>query len=290
MIYMFYKSMKTEHVNKTINFKSGLTRELLSAGKRTKIGPVERNMVKYGTEADFGKNRSIAFMNNLCCDIFENIQKKEGIKLNYPPFIIAYNRKNISDLNFADNFCIPDTEEVLTNDYPYPARSIFFNDKIKLEELNQACDSFYNDKKISSSHFLSPVIHEWIHSFHLDYIYNKYGYGGDCEYLKSVYDNRQMPQKTGYNLLLEHETKTLSDKENSLVFDILGEYATKPLNQYLEILAETMSKFICDSLSEDCKLKKNPFDLIKKTPKEFQEILIKSINLSEFKRQRINNL
>ena len=277
---MFYESMETERINSTINFKSGLTRELLHLGKRTKIGHAERSMVKYGTEADFGKNRSIAFMNGLCCDIFENIQKKEGVKLNYPPFITAYDRKNISDLNSALNFCIPDTKEVLVNEYPYPARSIFFNDKIDLSELNQACDRLYQDKKTSSSHFLSPIIHEWVHSFHLDYIYSKYGYGGNCEYLKSVYDNRQMPQKTGYNLLLEHETKTLSDDENSLVFDILGEYATKPLNQYLEVLAEAMSKFICDSLSEDCKLKKNPFDLINNTPKEFREILKKSINLS----------
>ena len=58
----------------------------------------------------------------------------------------------------------------------------------------------------------------------------------------------------------------------------MGEYSTRPKNQYMEVFAETFTKFICDALSGD-KLIKNPIELFKNSPKEFQTIVRKTIDL-----------
>lgn len=139
--------------------------------------------------------------------------------------------------------------------------------------IDEITDYQYQNKKTSSSHFLAPFIHEWIHSFHLNYIYSKFGYGGTCDYLKEIYPNKTNTQ-SGYQLIQTLENKKLSPKENELIFDILGEYSTLPHNQYLEIFSETFTKFICASM-KGTDLIRNPIDLLKSTPIEFQNILRK---------------
>ena len=58
------------------------------------------------------------------------------------------------------------------------------------------------------------------------------------------------------------------------------EYASRPVNQYHEVFAETFTKAICESLSEqDALPTKNPFEILKKYPPEFFKILYKVINI-----------
>ena len=64
-------------------------------------------------------------------------------------------------------------------------------------------------------------------------------------------------------------------QENEIIYNELGEYATLPNNQYLEVFSEAFTKFICDSL-KGVELIKNPIELLKSTPKEFQKILRKA--------------
>lgn len=260
--------------NSNTVFKSGLN--LKTCFLEHSINPSKyENIFKdtYGIETSFLNNKSIALANTLCANIFVTLARKFKMNLVFPPVITAYNYKNLIAKDSASNFCIPDTKEVLNNDYPYPGRSIFFINSGNFNRINEITEYQYRNKKTSSSHFLSPFIHEWLHSLHLDYIYNKFGYGGDCDYLKKIYP-KKMSFINGFELLKKLETKTLTTEENNIIFDILGEYSTKPQNQYLEICSETFTKFICDSLN-GTKLVKNPFELLKKTPVEFQNILYK---------------
>lgn len=94
----------------------------------------------------------------------------------------------------------------------------------------------------------------------------------------AAYLTEQYPDKsckpTGFEIIASSQNKKLSLKENMLLYDILGKYATLPYNQYLEIFSETWTKFICDSLS-GTQIVKNPIELLKETPKEFQNIVRK---------------
>ena len=75
-------------------------------------------------------------------------------------------------------------------------------------------------------------------------------------------------------LLKELQNKQLSTKENEIIYEELGEYATLPQNQYLEIFSESFTKFICNSLAGNSIIK-NPIEELSKTKKEFQDILHK---------------
>ncbi len=255
------------------NFSSGLTFKIQEAEKKINVDLAEKFFTEnYCIETRFYENKSAALANQLCLKIFELLSKKLNINIALPPVIFLYAKNEIIDTQSAANFCIPDTINVLKNEYPFPGRSIFFRNFSSLEDINSTTETQFLYKESCSSHFLAPFIHEWIHSFHLDYIYKKYGYGGDCLYLKTLYPNKSKIQ--GVQLLKELETKTLSPNDNEIIFDILGRYSTRPTNQYLEIFSETLTKFICDSLLGG-KLVKNPLEEFMKTKKEFKAIFKK---------------
>ena len=256
------------------NFKSGLTKDLLLKESSINSNQVEKHFVKnYGIETNFLSNKSAILANQLCLDIFENLSKKLNINFLVPPAIFIYEKNQLINSQLSANFCISDTQEVLKNEYPFVGRSIFFRNFKNLEEINENSELQFSSKIASSSHFLAPFIHEWIHSFHLDYIFKNFGYGGDCEYLNEIYPTKQQ-KITGIQLLKYLESRVLSSKENEIIADVLGKYSTLPVNQYLEIFSETLTKFICESLNGD-KLIKNPIDQFRNASVEFRKIFQK---------------
>lgn len=276
---MFFRLFKVSmKINNSDNlaFRSGLTTKIAIQEKFVNPTKIESNFMNdYNIETSFGQNKSAALANKFCADIFARLGNVFKSNCAFPPCIKLYDRKDLVDISSAENFCIPDTKEVLSNDYPFPGRSVFFQSFKNLRYLDDVTEFQYKNKKTSSPHFLAPFIHEWLHSLQLDEIYKKFGYGGNCDYLKSIYPthNRKI---TGYNLIKNLQTKTLTPKENEVVYDVLGEYATFSVNQYLEVFSETFTKFICASL-KGVELVKNPIDLLKNSPKEFQKIINKII-------------
>lgn len=265
--------MKINSSNNT-QFQSGLTTKLLIKERFNNASKTEKMFVEnFGVETRFSGNNSIALANELCLDIFDKLYNKLKIDLYLPPTIFSYKNSEIIDANSASNFCISDTKEVLKNEYPFPGRSIFFKEFPNLSFIDDITEFEYQNKKSSSNHFLAPFIHEWLHSLQLHHIYSQYGYGGNCEYLNSLYPKTDK-NISGVELVKKLETKVLSKKENEVIFDNLGEYATKPINQYLEVFSETFTKFICKSL-KGAELFKNPLDEIKNSNLDFQNIIQK---------------
>ena len=257
-----------------LNFRSGLNNRIISSETSMDIKICENMFTEvYGVETHFCGNKSAAFANNICLKIVEKLSENLNLNIFLPPVICIYNADCIIDKNSAPNFCISDTCNVLKNDYPFPGRSVFFKNFNNLEEIDNSVENQFRNKISSSSHFLAPFIHEWLHSLHLDYIYKKFGYGGDCTYLNEFYPLKKSKQ-TGIQLLKMLENKKLSPKENEIIFDTLGYYSTLPTNQYLEIFSEAFTKFICDSLS-GIHIIKNPLEQLKKTSKDFQNIFHK---------------
>lgn len=266
--------MKITPIDNKTNFKSGLTNKILLKEKYLNIERQTKFFAeKFGIETKFLNNKSATLANKLCINIFEELAKKLNQTILLPPAIFIYEPDNIIDKTSPSNFCIPDTKEILKDEDPFAGRSIFFKNFKNLEEINSTTDYSYHNKMVSSSHFLAPFIHEWLHSFQLDHIFKIYGYGGDCEYLKSIYPDKNT-EINGIELLKQLQDKTLSEKENEIIFDNLGEYSTRSTNQYLEIFSEAFTKLICDSLDK-CNLTKNPIDELKRKSPEFQEIIRK---------------
>lgn len=275
---LFKVSMQINSTEK-LAFRSGLTTKIAIKEKLINPTKIETHFINnYNIEASFDQSKSAALANQFCADIFTKLAKVLKNNCAFPPCIKLYKRKNLIDASSAENFCIPDTKEVLTNDYPFPGRSIFFQDFKNLRHIDDITEFQYKNKRTSSPHFLAPFIHEWLHSLQLDEIYRKFGYGGNCNYLKSIYpiNNKEI---TGFNLIKNFQTKTLTPKENEIVYDTLGEYATLPTNQYFEVFSEAFTKFICESL-KGVELVKNPMDLLKNSPREFQNIITKILNFS----------
>ncbi len=266
--------MKILNKNININFSSGLTTKLLLKEKCTNPCKLETYLNKeFGIETNFSGNKTMAYANTLCAQIFQKLSKKMNFNFLFPPFIRIYNKTSLIEKNSASNFCIHDSKAILIDDNPFPGRSIFFENIINLKYINEKTEESFIQKYTSSPHFLAPFIHEWLHSIQLDFIYNNYGYGGKCAYLTEQYPDKSC-KPTGFEIIASLQNKKLSLKENMLVYDILGKYATLPYNQYLEIFSETWTKFICDSLS-GTQIVKNPIELLKETPKEFQNIVRK---------------
>lgn len=266
--------MKIES-NQKISFKAGLNTKILLKEKFINPQKQEQFLLQnFGINADFKENKSIALANRLCAEIFNNIAQKFNMKINFPPFITVYERKVINkDADYV-NFCLTDTKSVIKGDNPFPGRSIFFKNYKSLKQVDKITQDLFESKKTSTDHFLSPFIHEWLHCLHLNYLYEKYGYPGNCEYMKSLY-----PLKDKKHNAFDLFEKTLSPDENQIVTKNLGSYSAKPQNQYMEVFSETFTKLICDSLSKDCThLDKNPAKLLENTSDEFQNIVSKVIS------------
>ena len=85
----------------------------------------------------------------------------------------------------------------------------------------------------------------------------------------------------GWQIVIDEETldKYQTFVEDTVIHTVSGDSADA---EFAETFAESWTKFICESLSDDCKtFKKNPLDLIRAMPKEFQEIL-KKVSQVEF--------
>lgn len=273
ILFILYMKLTNLSFN-NLNFKSGLTKEILADENNLCAKSVELELMNtYATEACFLENKSFALVNKLCINIFKTLATKLNIPFEFPPAIYLYKKERLIDSESSANFCIPDTKEVLKDDYPFAGRSLFFREFENLAEIDDKTELQHRNNINSTSHFLSPFIHEWLHSFQLDYIFKQFGYGGECEYLKEMYPQKQS-KITGIMLLDMLKTKALSCQENKIVGETLGIYSTLPSNQYLEIFSESFTKFICESLKNGV-LIRNPLEQLKNTPKEFQNIFTK---------------
>lgn len=266
----------TNNTNNKINFGAGLNQKIKIRQFFTNTSKTENLFYnKYGICADFNENKPLAFVNTLCADIFEQLGKKLNISITAPPVIKVYKQNELVKNEKYINFCIPENEKLFNDDVTYPAGSIFLKDYNNLKQIDEITEKMFENGKISSNHFLAMFIHEWLHSIHLDHIYSKFGYEGDCKYLSEMYPK----QKNPIHDIKFLQNKCLSKEETQIVINELDSYAGEKTNQYFEVFSEMFTKLICSSISKDCKLIKNPIDLFRKTPEKLQKIVIKAFNM-----------
>ena len=280
------------------NFKSGLTAQILErescivpkqVENYFKNSPYNCNYYNF-KNLDLKDNKAYALALRMCAEIFKNFSRNHNYSgysylkpKVFPSDIIVYNRDNLPDnmdSSKKDEFMkafhtigsyVPWSGTVIKNlKSSINIGSILIPNSIKkLEQLNEISDINKKEGFHSSGHFLSIFIHEWIHSIADYYLYQATDGGGKYDAtLRAV------------------KQKRLNDRENEIVRDILGEYASKQKDhQYSEVVAEAWAKFICDSLDKDCvHFKQDPVELMKNTPKEFRKILkkVSTIDVYEY--------
>ena len=85
-----------------LNFKSGLTQDILVSEKNTEVKNLERVFAEdFGIEANFLNNPSAALANKLCLNIFSDLATKFNITLAVPPTIYLYNKNQLINNEFA---------------------------------------------------------------------------------------------------------------------------------------------------------------------------------------------
>lgn len=260
-----------------INFKGGLTKEVNQISK--KISPREISSQftsEFKVDANFKDNNGIAMCNALVANIFEHLNKKYKLPFtSMPPRIRVFEKsdlhKPVSSNTFG--FCIPDSRKVLKSEEPFELRSLFFDNKYKsLEEIDSVTENSYKKGLVSSDHFLGNTIHEFVHNFHIDEIFKKFGYGGDCPYGIQKYDQRIQNPK-GIKIVEDMQNTQLSTKEKEIITEHLGAHSAD--ENILEVIPEYFTKLIIKSLDTKTLLPvKDPFKDIKE-PKEFIKIINK---------------
>ena len=261
---IFIASMRIDKIN-NIDFKAGLTKQIMEVEKNTNPAKVQEyfksspytDWLDFKYNLDFKDNKAFALACRMCANIFTKFREKHdyrfgfsNLNLIFPRGIYAFNPWELEDSykGAAKKFfvTIVEKDSVLKTGQHIDAHTIFLNNReIKsLEQAHYSMDYRFH----SSQHFLHTFIHEWIHAIQNKLIHDcakRYGY----DYKESI----------NYS-----QIRQVSDKENEIVFDVLGAYAARRQNngmQYPEIFSEAWTKFICESLDDDCMgFKKDPID------------------------------
>ena len=272
-------------ISATTNFKSGMNAQILRMEKNIIPRHVENYFCNLPTRdwrsfynIDFKDNKAMATASRLCADIFNNMRKLFDYRNGYsmqtltsPQDLYVYNPEDYELYKDRSFFEISNGSLFREKDKAvFEIGTVFMPNYLKkLDHVDFHTETNYSKGKTSTPHFLNPFIHEWLHAIFDKMIYSvcfpcNYGY-----------------EKTRNNYSIQE----LTDKEKEIVSDLISTYpASCKTNQYAETFAESWTKFICDSLADDCRtFKKNPLDLMRATPKEFQEILKKVSNVEFIK-------
>lgn len=261
-----------------IKFKHGLNKDIINNSKIIDTKEIEKIFERqFSIDTKFDSNKPNAICTFLTSHLFHLLSQKYKEFTAKPPRIRSFHPKELITPQ-KQSFCLKDSQLVMKKEPPFEMRSIFYNEPQSLEFLNDIIETQYNHGERSSNHFLSEHIHEWLHNIHIDSIYKRFGYGGNCVYGRMKYPERNSTI-SGINIIKNLEIQKLDNKEKEITKDILGTYSTKSNNEYFEIFAEAFTQIICKSIDKDClSFKQNPIEILKKYPKDFKKILLKIFN------------
>lgn len=268
--------MRINNIDNKLSFQSGLSKSLIKDCKNIDVNKVECDLFLKNISSNLKSSKPLAFATINVVKIFESL--KHNLKINMfditSPSIQAYKIKDLCFNFIGYGFCLPETQTILKNENPFKTGTIFFEEENDIEYLNSKIDRSFQNKERSSSHYLAPFVHEFLHSAYINYIYTKYGYEGQCPYTLHKY--RHKDNNCGLKVMTYLKNLRFNDFENEIIFDNLGKYAVMSQNQYHEVFAEAFTQIICKSLSDNDSMPiKNPLDEMKNYSKEFLCIIKK---------------
>ncbi len=259
--------MKTQNIYiQNTNFKSGLTCKIIKDIKSTNVAKAQEDFKKIGMNADFKGKQAICANFVYATNILYDLSEKFKLPFDFVPYAVrVYENKELCKPGEYRAFSINDTGKILTDEPSFIGGSIFFNSNHSgLFQSNQLADKDYKNGRRSSSHFLTNTLHEWFHTIHMDLMYKKLGYEGECPILRDEYHKEGVNNGlTEYERLSNVDLKDLPESFKRYI----GSYAIEE-NSLLEVFAELMTKITTDSLDKNLNVIKNPLDNL---PKDLPE-------------------
>ena len=261
--------MKVSEYN-NVNFKSGLTRKIIKDILSTDVAKAEADFAKIGADTDFKGKKSVCANFIYATNILNEISEKYKLPFDFVPYAIRlYRTKELEKPFSFFAFTINDSGKVLKNEPSFIGGSIFVNNfGSGIFENNFITNIDYMKGRRSSSHFLANTFHEWFHVIHMDLMYKKYGYEGECPILRKEY-HKECTNNKGLKKYESLAKRDLSEVPKEFK-KYVGRYAIKS-NSMLETFAELMTKITTEALDKDLNVIKNPLDnLPKNMPKDIK--------------------
>ena len=252
-----------------VNFTAGLTKDLSCGVRKVSTKQIEKIFAEnYGVQADFLSDKKSATSNFLLLRLFQELNKKyPKIFQALPSQINVFRQKDLLEPSKSGAFCLLDSRQIFKKNGLSEMRSVFFEkNSLNLEEMDEVIEYYHNNNLISSNHFLSFYLHEWLHNIHADLIYKKFGYEGESLLGKKLYSKEN---SCGISKLQEFMNFKFSDSEKSFLEENYGKYSTfNPFEAFSEIITQD----ICESLGRDLLPKRPLFEDIKFLPNNISQI------------------
>ena len=269
--------MKINQVNNVVNFNAGYSSKFARMEKQINPKSTElffRNSPLKGWRSfynlDLKDNKAMALANKLCTTIFIKLRKYYDFRQSdiktpqiFPQDIYVFNKKESDYYNDSGSFFVNNIDIKAEKNKPiFQAGTVFLDNAYdSLEYIDNQVEILHKNNILSTNHFLHYFIHEWLHAQFTKMLKER------------VFDGSYYFDRTMHI----YQNQKLDEKEIEMVGNLIGTYAfSKNVSHYSELFAETWTKLICESLSKDSQsFSKNPIDILKSMPKEFQGLLEK---------------
>lgn len=244
--------MKIEKQKNNIKFGSHLSKKFLNIIADTDPKKVEKMLYEIGIDANFYGNKTIAACTLQAVEIFKNLN-------------LSLPKKVVAQKIFYSNTTSPVNGMANTKGFIAFNPDMFYD----IKHFDKINNIGRKEKLVSTSHFLSTFIHEFIHHDNFEFIKKNQKLIDIAPLIKEI-------KKFDVNLDLENY--------------VIKKYDYYPNRKYLELFAEIMTNKIAKSLDNKSFIPKyNPYnDIINssninsKKEKNFNEVL-KIIYTGDFK-------
>ncbi len=261
--------MKTGKIGQEYNirFKAGLTSGIRENIPKIDVSAVEKQFKNINTECNLKNNKALSSMLVASANILEEASEKFHLPFKFlPPNVRVFDLHELTEPveETCTGFCIGETNKIIKNEPPFLSTSVFLrNNPDNIDFYDTIAEDSYKSGYSASNHFLSKVLHELFHSIHLNLIYQKFGYEGDCEITREAYKNSKALFPSGLKYA-NSMNKIPPIEDMPIIFRFLGRYAAK---SKMELFAETLTKLTAECVDEKTlELKTNPLNKLKNYP------------------------
>lgn len=155
----------------SLNFKAGLSSKMRNEISSCNVKAVSSELLKNGIQTDFKDNKLIAWC------ILKTYQIAKNLRFGFPNAIVVEDFNKLHNLNDDYlGFCnIAPTRLYKDNKNITSEKSLFFNQNINWEKIDEISDETFDMGLSPSNFFLNVFLHEFAHSMHEQNLLNKIG-------------------------------------------------------------------------------------------------------------------
>lgn len=234
-------SIFTNTPKSRVNFGAGWSAKIEREIINCKIPDIADTFEKQGIETDFKDNKVIAWCSLKTLEIFNELNQKYKLNLKLPKAVYVedfsklheQNPEEYGICNWYPGYLKKDSDKI------YPERTVIFNsfndDKYEHNwaNIDSIAENLYQNRIMSTPHFLSTPIHEFSHAVQNGYLFDRFN---EEDFLKRV--------------------RTLINPQNCNLFKqkyggFLTSISTKAEQKPLEAVADDMTQKISKALSFD---------------------------------------